>query len=500
MQVVWFKRDLRVEDHRPLCLAAEQGAVLPLYVVEDALWQEQDMSARQWRFVSECLASLRSALAQLGQPLVVRRGDVVEVLAGLKRDGLLSVLWSHEETGSGWTFERDKRVAAWCRTHGVPWNELQNHGVVRGLASRDGWATRWEKHMSLPQSKPPALMPLSLETGHIPDGNDLRLAPDHCPLAQRGGRRVGLGTLHSFLQSRGETYRRAMSSPVNGAFACSRLSPYLAWGALSVREVHQANCARRASVAHTDRQWRESLKSFNGRLHWHCHFIQKLEDAPGIEFQNMHHAYDGVRRSEPDVALLKAWSNGETGLPFVDACMRSLRATGWLNFRMRAMVMATASYHLWLDWRSPGLQLARYFTDYEPGIHWSQVQMQSGTTGINTARIYNPVKQGKDQDPTGAFVRRWVPELREIDVRWIQEPWFADNADAVLDKVYPMPVVDHMQAAREARQKIWAVRRGEAFKTEAKEIQSRLGSRKRRRPRRTKSRNDAQLKLPFGDI
>ena len=102
---------------------------------------------------------------------------------------------------------------------------------------------------------------------------------------------------------------------------------------------------------------------------------------------------------------LAAWEAGETGLPFVDACMRYLRATGWLNFRMRSMLVAVASYHLWLDWRATGPHLARQFTDYEPGIHWPQVQMQSGTTGMNTVRIYNPVKQGRDQDPAGVFTR-----------------------------------------------------------------------------------------------
>ena len=138
---------------------------------------------------------------------------------------------------------------------------------------------------------------------------------------------------------------------------------------------------------------------------------------------------------------------GETGLPFVDACMRSLNATGWINFRMRAMLMAVASYHLWLDWRAPGEHLARQFTDYEPGIHWPQVQMQSGTTGINTVRIYNPVKQGHDQDPDGAFVRRWVPELRDVPDAFIHEPWRWEQAGSVLDRVYPAPIVDHLAAA-----------------------------------------------------
>jgi deoxyribodipyrimidine photo-lyase len=244
------------------------------------------------------------------------------------------------------------------------------------------------------------------------------------------------------------------------------------------------------------------LQSFEGRLHWHCHFIQKLEDEPRIEFENLHQSYDGMRPSAPDTARLTAWENGETGLPFLDACMRSLRATGWLNFRMRAMVMATASYHLWLDWHAPGQALARLFTDYEPGIHWSQVQMQSGTTGINTVRIYNPVKQGLDQDPTGAFTRRWVPELADIDDAFLHEPWKAQNAGKVLGARYPEPIVDHLTAAKVARERIWAVRRSDAFRAEADRIVGKHGSRKSgipNRGRHPKSSGTRQLSLPLGD-
>ncbi|MEL7282269.1 MAG: FAD-binding domain-containing protein [Pseudomonadota bacterium] len=500
MQVVWFKRDLRSVDHRALALAAAQGDVLPLYVVEPELWAEPDMSARQWAFVEETLSELREALGALGQPLVIRLGDVCDVLSGLKSDGKLTQLWSHEETGNAWTFARDKRVGAWCVNNNVPWTEVQNHGVQRRLASRNGWAKSWDQLMLEPMVAAPALKPVEVDLRSIPSAKDLGLKPDPCPERQLGGREAGLRCLESFLYERGETYRSAMSSPVSGSKACSRMSPYLAWGAVSMREVAQATWARKAEVKGR-KGWAGSIRSFEGRLHWHCHFMQKLEDDPRIEFENFHRAYDGVRPKEPDAARLHAWAMGETGLPFFDACMRSVRSTGWLNFRMRAMVMATASYHLWLDWRAPGEILARYFTDYEPGIHWSQSQMQSGTTGINTVRIYNPVKQGMDQDPTGEFTRRWVPELAAIPDKHLQEPWKAENAADVLGKVYPERIVDHLEAAKEARQKIWAVRRGDDFRAEAASIQNKHGSRKSgipNRGQRPKTRT-AQMDLPLGD-
>jgi deoxyribodipyrimidine photo-lyase len=166
------------------------------------------------------------------------------------------------------------------------------------------------------------------------------------------------------------------------------------------------------------------------------------------------------------------------GLPFADACMRALNATGYLNFRMRAMLMAVASYHLWLDWRDSGLLYAQKFTDYEPGIHWSQVQMQSGTTGINTIRIYNPIKQGHDHDPTGAFIRRWVPELGSFSDKQIHEPWKYDGAGDVIDKTYPKPIVDPVKSAREARDRVWAVRRDPNFRQTALGIVDKHASRK----------------------
>ncbi len=484
MHIVWFKRDLRIDDHRALVLAAQAGPVLPLFVAEPELWRQPDMAARHWAFVGECLTSLREDLANLGQPLIVRVGSIIDILRGFHERQGIAALWSHEETGNGWTYDRDKAVKAWCRSNAVPWHEERQNGVIRGLKSRNGWAGRWDRFMAEDQMLPPyALEPLAgINPGPIPTAADLGLAPDPCPERQAGGRTAALECLTSFLEERGETYRKAMSSPVTGFDACSRLSPHLAWGTLAMRETAQATWRRQRELKALPKEvagsWRGAMVSFSGRLHWRDHFTQKLEDEPGLEFENLHPAYTGLRDRDGDPVRLAAWADGETGLPFVDACMRALKATGWMNFRMRAMVMAVASYHLWLDWRRPGEHLARVFTDYEPGIHWPQVQMQSGTTGINTVRIYNPVKQGHDQDPDGRFTRFWVPELSTVPDRYIHEPWGWDGAQTILGKTYPFPIVDHLAAAKEARQKIWAVRRGTSFRDEANRIQDKHGSRK----------------------
>jgi deoxyribodipyrimidine photo-lyase len=167
----------------------------------------------------------------------------------------------------------------------------------------------------------------------------------------------------------------------------------------------------------------------------------------------------------------------------IDACVRALVATGWLNFRMRAMLVSFASYHLWLDWRPTGLFLGRQFLDFEAGIHWSQMQMQSGTTGINTVRIYSPTKQLRDQDPTGAFVRRWVPELARVPESRLAEPWTMlpdemRRAACRIGNDYPRPLVEHGEAIAEAKRRLFAVRRTANARAEAAEVVTKHGSRR----------------------
>jgi deoxyribodipyrimidine photo-lyase len=460
-QIVWFKRDLRVDDHRPLLEAAARGPVLPLYVVEPELWQQPDASERQWLFCRESLIELRQALAALGQPLVLRSGDVVQVLERARRQFGIDGLWSHEETGNGWTYQRDKRVAAWAGANGIQWSEIPQFGVIRRLRSRQGWAQRWEKQMAEPIAPAPASLQSldDLDPGAIPDRPTDGLPPDPCPFRQTGGRFKALLELEDFLNNRAPQYSRSISSPNTAFRGCSRLSAYLAWGCLSMREVIQRS-----------RQFRgRGVSSFESRLHWHCHFIQKLESEPRIEWDDFHPFMRGIR--EVDADRLEAWSEGRTGVPFVDACMRALKAHGWINFRMRAMLMSFASYNLWLPWRDSGLHLARLFVDYEPGIHWSQCQMQSGSTSINTIRIYNPIKQGLDHDPDGTFIRQWCPELARLPAAQLHEPWrFTDH--------HPAPIVDCAEAARLAKDRIWTIRRSAGFERHADAIQRKHGSRK----------------------
>ncbi len=492
-QIVWFKRDLRIADHDVLCAAAAAGPVLPLYIVEPDYWAQPDVSGRQYAVLLDSLADLRDALDGQGVQLRIETGDAVEVLARLSRETGAGALWSHEETGNAWTYARDLRVADWARSAGLVWQELSQCGVIRRLKTRNGWAERWDRRMAQPVRGVPVLTAAGEGGGEPPTAHRLGLAGDPCPQRQPGGREAALQTLNSFLHKRGEPYRSAMSSPLEGAEHCSRLSPHIALGTLSMKEVAQAGWTRQAALKARGGSvlWRQSMRSFSSRLHWRDHFMQKLEDEPAIEHRNMHPGLEDLRPDTADPALLQAWIKGETGIPFIDACMRCLQATGWMNFRMRAMLVSFASYHLWQPWQASGTLLARTFTDYEPGIHWPQVQMQSGTTGVNAIRIYNPVKQGHDQDPQGVFTRCWLPELDAVPDACLQEPWRWSEAGSVLGRTYPEPVIDLAEAARAARDRVFSARRSDGFKQASRSVLARHGSRAPS-PRRRRSSKSAQ--------
>jgi deoxyribodipyrimidine photo-lyase len=202
------------------------------------------------------------------------------------------------------------------------------------------------------------------------------------PMRQLGGRSIALATLHNFLNARSIGYRGGISSPLSAPDACSRISAYLTYGSISMREVVQATRKHLELLPPQASRHRAGLSAFISRLYWHCHFIQKLESEPAIEWRNMHRGYDNLREQDFNQEHFDALKDGRTGWPMVDACVNMLRETGWLNFRMRAMLVSVAAYPLWLHWRPVGEWLATQFLDYEPGIHWSQLQMQSGTTGI----------------------------------------------------------------------------------------------------------------------
>lgn len=474
VELVWFKRDLRILDHAPLLAASQRGTVLPLYIVEPSLLSAEDYDPCHWTFTAACLRELRDSLAAIGQPLVIRIGEVLPTLQRIHAEFGIARLWSHEETGNATTYQRDIAVGRWARANNIEWNETPNGGVIRRLKSRNGWAQKWEARMAAAIIPPPVHLPgVSIDPGPIPTLRDLSLGPDHRTAVQPGGVKAAQDLLKSFLDGRGHRYHYEMSSPLTAAESCSRLSPHLAYGTLSTRMVVHELRSRIANANGPTQ--RRALRAFDARLHWRDHFMQKLEDEPAIEHHNFVRGFDGMRENDHNPEYFAAWAEGRTGYPMIDACMRCLHETGWINFRMRAMLVSFAAYHLWLHWRPVGLHLARLFVDYEPGIHWSQCQMQSGTTGINTLRIYNPIKQAEDHDPQGVFIRRWIPD----------------------SEAYPPPIVEHTEAVRAARSKLGEFRRRLDVRTGIGEVAKKHGSRKKTGTRPKPKASKQQPLLPF---
>lgn len=499
MQVVWFKRDLRIEDHLPLVKASHEGECLCLYVYEPEIARSEEFDVSHLNFINESLMELDAKLKTLGGQLTLRTGEVTRVLDELHHQHTIHGIWSHEETGNLLTFERDKRVAAWASNNGIPWREYPQTGVIRRLKSRDGWARERNAFLKNPPVASPGKIRFAedVSKGSFCGPKELLLRESPKSDLQIGGESRAKEALHSFLQQRSQAYSGDISSPLTARSSCSRLSPYLAWGCISMKTAVHALRERQQEIREEgppdSTSWLRSLRAFESRLSWHCHFMQKLEDEPAIEFNNMCRAYDGLREDEFRPELFDAWCQGMTGYPMVDACMRALHQHSWINFRMRAMLVSFASYHLWLHWRPTAVFLAKHFLDFEPGIHFSQFQMQSGTTGINTLRIYSPTKQAKDHDPSGQFIKKYVPELRDVPEEYVAEPHkmpisTQEKCGCIIGMQYPRPVVEHSVAYRRARERLYEVRSQDSTRDLAQKVAQKHGSRQNNRSRK-KSRD-----------
>jgi deoxyribodipyrimidine photo-lyase len=476
INVVWFKRDLRLQDNEAIFNAIQsKKPTLLLYVFENSLENDHHYSPRHWNFIRQSLLDINRQLEVLNVKILCVSGEVISVMNTIQENYKIDTVFSHKETGVKITYDRDKNFKRFCKNNLINWVENTNNGIFRALKNRNNWVANWENYMNAPQFEFQPTPTSFLDINEISnlenklEKTSLETTPD--AIFQKGGPTMAGKYLQTFFNERYHNYSYNISKPLLARKSCSRLSPYIAWGNLSSRQVLQRSATFRLTCKDP-----KQIDSFVSRLTWQAHFIQKFEMEESMEFESVNKGFHTLKK-KINRNYIQAWETGQTGFPLVDACMRCLNETGYLNFRMRAMVVSFFTHNLWQPWQECSQHLSRMFLDFEPGIHFPQLQMQAGETGINMLRIYNPIKNSHEHDPDCEFIKKWVPELRELPTQFVHEPskmTFLDqkfnNFDLGVD--YPKPIVNMERTRKFASDFLWSMKKNPVVKEEGLRILS----------------------------
>lgn len=473
MNLVWIKRDIRTQDHEPLKRAEMAGLpYIIVFIVEPSLIRHPDTSLRHLQFQFQGIVGMNKTLQQYGHKVQLLFGEAETIFTEIIQKHPIQNVFCYQESGTQITYNRDLALTKLFKNNGVNFIESQRDGIRRGYHNRDGWDRQWfgVMHQEAIKNTFSNVMAFNLSDDFYPLPHTLeRYLLKYNKNYQPAGEMYAWQYLQSFVNERGKNYSKHISKPTESRLGCTRLSPYLAWGNVSIRQVYQFLYAASQNSSH-----KRAFGNAITRLRWHCHFIQKFEQETEYETLCVNRGYETLEHTKNE-AHITAWKTGNTGYPMVDACMRCLHQTGWINFRMRAMLVSFFCHQLYQDWRNGVYHLAKMFLDYEPGIHYTQFQMQAGTTGINTIRMYNPVKQSEDHDPEGVFIKKWIPELQNVPTEHIHTPWKMTEMEqnmyaVVIGKDYPMPIINLETASKHAKNMIWGHRNDEMVKMESLRI------------------------------
>ena len=473
INLIWLKRDIRLHDNEAISSAIKSGKrFLIFYAFEKILLHDLHYNERHWDFIKQSIVDINKELIAYKAKVLSVSSDIIGLCNQIQNFYAIDTVYSHIETGILTTYVRDKEFKRYCRNNNINWKENINNGVQRGLLHREKWYEDWECYM---QKKQEVFNPQEdqiLKLDEIKEiekiSHPISLETPSNTKFQKGGRSIGIKYLTTFFNERHKEYMFHISKPELSRTSCSRLSPYLAWGNLSVREVFQ-----KGKKVKTNANTRH-IGAFLSRLRWQAHFIQKFEMEHVMENASVNKGYHKLKKSISKKYQV-AWKTGTTGFPLVDACMRCLKETGYLNFRMRALTVSFFTHILWQPWQDATTHLSQMFLDFEPGIHFPQLQMQAGETGINNLRIYNPVKNGIEHDEDAKFIKKWVPELKKLDTIFAHEPYLMTPLeqqlyDFTLGKDYPNPIVDLKKTRKKASDILWNLKKNPEVKKESKRI------------------------------
>ncbi len=455
--LVWFRgKDLRVSDHHPLRDAAAKGDTIPLFVLDPYFFAPERAAQlpHRMQFLVESLAELAEALASRGSKLLVVRGPSVEIVPELARalsvDRVLAYRWTEP-----FAKERDRRVAERLgaiplelylgETLAPPGRVLTGQGtpfaVFTPYSRAFGKAITVDAPLAAPRTLPPVpplLKAVSDRLVAIPTPEDLRLVRN--PKVLSGGERAAQARLETFLKGPGHRYE--VGRDLMGEAGTSRLSQDLKFGTLSARTVWTAAHEALASSP-------KASSTFLGELMWREFAYDVLEHSPRVLTEPYKPAWKGFPWRD-DNAAWKAWVDGMTGYPIVDAASRQLLASGFVHNRARMITASFLTKHLLLDFRLGEAHFLKFLTDGDWAINNLGWQWATGS-GVDAQpwfRVFNPIAQGERFDPKGTYVRTWVPELKHVHDSWIHCPWEAppmelSRAGVVLGKTYPRPIVEH---------------------------------------------------------
>ncbi|GAB2772674.1 deoxyribodipyrimidine photo-lyase [Nocardioides salsibiostraticola] len=438
--VMWFRRDLRLADNPALLRACEDGDVLPLFVLDPALWGSAG-DVRQ----AYLAATLRDLAARI--PLQIVRGNPVrQVVLAAREVGAETVHLAADYGPYG--HRRDAEVEEALSEHGIAMERTGSpYAVAPGrVTSGSGdpykvytpfsraWADHgWRDPVDAPSN--PSWLSLK-ETVEIPEAE----LPDGMDIPE-AGEAAARKRWKDFLD-RVEDYDDDRDSP--GIDGTSRMSPHLKWGEVHPRTLLADLAPLRSAGA----------KTYRKELAWREFYADVLFARPETAREYLRPEYAGMRYDDPEGASgeegpLAAWQHGRTGYPIVDAGMRQLRATGWMHNRVRMIVASFLVKDLHIEWQHGAAHFMRWLVDGDlaSNQHGWQWVAGSGTDASPFFRVFNPTTQGKKFDPKAAYVRRWVPELADLpDGADPHDPSPEDRTAAG----YPDPIVDHSDERKEA--------------------------------------------------